>query len=98
MEMLAPLVGEMAGLERAPFEIVEDGLRHSAKIGNAIDFEVKDIVPFGIETGQPARLVGVFHPLGPELTAAEAQRSKIDAFGIQYEGKTGLSAPFSWAA
>jgi hypothetical protein len=98
MEMLGPLVGEMAGLERAPFEIVEDGLTHSAKIGDAIDFEVKDIVPFGIETGQPARLVGVFHPLGPELTAAEAQRSKIDAFGIQYEGKTGLSAPFSWAA
>ena len=30
---------------------------------------------------------------------AEAQRSEIDAFGIAYEGKTGLSsAEFSWAA
>jgi hypothetical protein len=30
---------------------------------------------------------------------AEAQSSRIDAFGIQYEGKTGLSkSEFSWAA
>jgi len=98
MEALAPLVGEMLGVERAPIEIVEEGLRHSAKIGNAIDFEIEDIVPFGVETGEPVRLVGVFHPAGSELTAAEAKRSNIDAFGIRYEGKTGLSHAFSWAA
>jgi hypothetical protein len=88
----------MLGVERARFDVSEDGLRHSAKIGDAIDFEVEDIVPFGVETGQPARLVGLFHPVGSELTAAEAKRSSINAFGIQYEGKSGLSAPFSWAA
>ena len=98
MAGLAPLIGEVLGVERAPFEVSEDGLTHSVKIGDAVDFEVEDIVPFGIETGQPAKLTGVFHPVGSELTAAEAKRSKIDAFGIQYEGKTGLSAPFSWAA
>jgi len=42
--------------------------------------------------------VGVFHPVGSELTAAEAKRSSISAFGIEYEGKTGLSSEFSWAA
>jgi hypothetical protein len=98
MAGLAPLVGEMLGIERVPFDVREDGLVHSAKIGSVIDFEVEDIVPFGIETGEPAKLTGVFHPVGSELTAAEAKRSSIDAFGIQYEGKTGLSAPFSWAA
>ena len=98
MAGLAPLIGEMLGIERAPFEVREDGLTHRAKIGAVVDFEVEDIVPFGIETGQPAKLTGVFHPVGSELTAAEAKRSNIDAFGIQYEGKTGLSAPFSWAA
>jgi len=98
MEGLAPLIGEMLGVERARFEITEEGLRHSAKIGDGIDFEVEDIVPFGVETGQPVRLVGVFHPVASELTAAEATHSSINAFGIQYEGKTGLSAPFSWAA
>ena len=98
MAGLAPLVGQVLGVERAPFEVNEDGLSHSVKIGDAVDFEVVDIVPFGVETGQPVKLVGVFHPVGSELTAAEAKRSNIDAFGIQYEGKTGLSAPFSWAA
>jgi hypothetical protein len=99
MAGLAPLVGEVLGVERAPIEIVEDGLRHSVRIGDAIDFEVEDIVPFGVETGQPVRFDGMFHPVGSNLTMAEAKRSKIDAFGIQYEGKTGLStAEFSWAA
>jgi hypothetical protein len=98
MAGLAPLIGEVLGVERAPIEVVEDGLSHSVRIGDAIDFEVVDIVPFGIETGEPARLTGIFHPVASELTAAEAKRSKISAFGIEFEGKTGLSSAFSWAA
>jgi hypothetical protein len=98
MAALAPLIGEMLGVERARFDVSEDGLRHSAKIGDGIDFEVQDIVPFGAETGQPVRLTGVVHPFAKELTAAEAKRSSINAFGIQYEGKSALSSPFSWAA
>jgi hypothetical protein len=99
MAGIVPLVGEMLGVERAPIEVVEEGLRHSVKIGDAIDFEIEDIVPFGIETGEPVRLVGVFHPVASEFTAAEAKRSNINAFGIQYEGRTGLSqSHFSWAA
>jgi len=98
MAALAPLIGEVLGVERAPIEVVEEGLRHSVRIGNVIDFEVEDIVPFGVESGEPARLAGLFHPVASELTAAEATRSQINAFGIEYEGKTGLSSKFSWAA
>jgi hypothetical protein len=99
MQALGPLVSENLGVERAPIEVSEDGLRHSVKIGDAIDFEVEDIVPFGVESGEPARLVGVFHPAGSELTIARATRSRIDAFGIRYEGKSGFSSSsFSWAA
>jgi hypothetical protein len=99
MEALGPLVGELLGVERVPIEIVDDGLRHSVRVGDAIDFEIEDIVPFGVETGEPARLTGIFHPVGSTLTAAEAKRSRISAFGIEYEGKTGLStSEFSWAA
>jgi hypothetical protein len=59
----------------------------------------EDVVPFGVETGQPVRFNGMFHPVGSELTMVEAKRSRINGFGIQYEGKTGLSAAaFSWAA
>jgi hypothetical protein len=99
MGALAPLVGEVLGVERAPIEVVDDGTRHSVKIGSGIDFEIEDIVPYGVETGQPVRLVGMFHPVASELTVAEAKRSSINAFGIEYEGKTGLStSEFSWAA
>ncbi|HYB28000.1 MAG TPA: DUF1326 domain-containing protein [Solirubrobacteraceae bacterium] len=99
MAALAPLVGEMLGVERARIEVDDDGLRHTVRVGDAIDFEVEDIVPFGVETGEPVRFQGMFHPVGSDLTMAEAKRSQIDAFGIKYEGKTGLSkSEFAWAA
>jgi hypothetical protein len=99
MAALAPLVGEILGVERVAIEVVDDSLRHTVRIGDAIDFEIEDIVPFGIETGEPVRFSGMFHPVGSNLTMAEAKRSRINAFGIQYEGKTGLStSEFTWAA
>jgi hypothetical protein len=99
MAGLAPLVGENFGVERAPIEIHEEGLRHSVRIGDAVDFEIEDIVPFGVESGEPARLTGIFHPAGSELTIAKATRSRIDAFGVAYEGRSAFSnSIFSWAA
>ena len=99
MEGLAPLVGEMLGVERATIEIDHDGVRHTVRVGDAIDFEIEDIVPFGVEDGHTVRFDGMFHPVAPDLVMAEAQRSQISAFGIEFEGKTGVShASFAWAA
>jgi hypothetical protein len=99
MAALAPLVGEPLGVERAPIEVREDGLTHSVKIGDAVDFEIEDVVPFGVESGEPARLTGIFHPVGSELTIAHATRSKISAFGVEYDANAGFSTSnFSWAA
>ncbi|CAM3972891.1 DUF1326 domain-containing protein [Smaragdicoccus niigatensis] len=99
MGALAPLVGEIRGVERASIDMTDDGLIHRVVVGESIDFEVQDIVPFGVETGQPVRFNGMFHPVASDLTMAEAKRSRINAFGISYEGKTGLStSEFSWAA
>jgi hypothetical protein len=99
MEALGPLIGENLGVERATIAVHEEGLLHSVKIGDSVDFEIEDIVPFGVENGQPARLTGIFHPAGPELAVAHATRSEIDAFGIQYEGKSAFSrSSFTWAA
>jgi hypothetical protein len=100
MTALGPLVGEMLGVERAAITVEDDGVRHSVRVGDSIDFEIEDIVPFGVETGQPVRFQGMFHhPVASDLTIAETKRSHINAFGIEYEGKTGLStSEFSWAA
>jgi hypothetical protein len=99
MEALGPLIGENLGVERAPIEVREDGLTHSIRIGDAVDFEIEDVVPFGVESGQPAQLTGIFHPAGSELTIAHATHASIDAFGISYEAKSAFSrSQFSWAA
>jgi hypothetical protein len=99
MESLTPLVGENLGVERLPIEIQEDGLKHSVRMGDAVDFEIEDVVPFGVETGEPAQITGIFHPAGSELTVARATRSAIDAFGISYDANSAFSrSQFSWAA
>ena len=99
MEALGPLVAENLGVERLPIEVRQDGLTHSVRIGDAVDFEVEDIVPFGAETGEPVKLTGIFHPAGSTLTVAHTTRSKIDVFGISYEGKSAFSSDqFAWAA
>jgi hypothetical protein len=99
MESLGPLLGEHLGVERAPIEVREEGLRHSVRIGDAVELEVEDVVPVGVETGEPARLSGIFHPVASDLTISRATRSSIDAFGISYEAHAGFShSSFSWAA
>ena len=98
--MFAEAVGAgEARFGRYPGFSVGIRLWQSIRIGDAVDFEIEDVVPFGVETGEPARITGIFHPAGSELTVAHATRSKIDAFGIQYEGKAAFStSSFSWAA
>ena len=99
MEALGPFVGENLGVGRASIEVREDGLTHSVKIGDSVDFEIEDIVGFGVENGQPARITGIFHPVGSDLAISHATRSRIDAFGISYEAKSGFSrSEFAWAA
>jgi hypothetical protein len=98
MQALGGLISENLGVERLAIDVREDGLRHSVKIGDAVDFEIEDIVPAGVEDGQPVRLTGTAHPAGPDLAVARATRSRISAFGIEYEGKSGFSrSSFSWA-
>src|SRR5579862_5893559 len=74
MEALGPLIGENLGVERAPIEVQEDGGRHAVRIGDSVDFEIEDIVPFGAENGEPAKLSGIFHPVASELNVAHATR------------------------
>ena len=94
---LGPLLGEFLGVERAPMEIEEDGLKHNLKIGDAATLEIEDVVSFGNEAGTPAQLTNIFHPAGSTLTIAKANRADVDAMGIKYEGHSAFSAPFAWA-
>jgi hypothetical protein len=99
MAALGPLIGEVLGSERLPVEYADDGLKHRVRAGDGVDVEVEDVVPFGVETGQPAQLANIFHPANTTLTIAKSARGKISAFGLDFDntGRSGFSAPFSWA-
>jgi hypothetical protein len=100
MEALGPLVGEQLGLERVPMEVSHENGTHRIKVGEDGELEVQELVPFGKENGEPARLTGIFHPGGESLTIARATKSRVSAFGIDFafEGGSAFANPFSWAA
>ena len=98
MAALAPLVGKILGIERAPIEYMSDGRRHSVRMGDGVAIEVEDFVPEGLR--EPTRLQNVFHPSNTTLTIAKPVSSRITAFGFTFhnEGRSAFSAPFSWRA
>jgi hypothetical protein len=99
-EVLAPLVGEMLGVEVAPIDYVEEGRRHRVRIGDFAEIEIEDFVPPQTPEGEVSKLTGVLHPASSTLTIAQATTSRVKAFGLEFSntGKNGHSAPFSWAA
>lgn len=100
MADLAPLVGEMIGMESVPIEYENDGRRHRVRAGDAVEIEIEDYVPPGSPTGDVAMLTGMAVPMGSELTIATATSSRVNALGLDFSntGKNGHYAPFSWSA
>ena len=99
MAGLAPLISEMLGMESASIDYVSDGRHHSVKIGDGVAIEVDDVAsPLAPDADAP-KVTGVHHPANSSLTVARATGSRISAFGydIALTGKSGFSAPFSWA-
>ena len=99
MSGVAPLIGEMLGLESAPMEYANNGRRHRVRIGDAIELEVEDFVAPMNPTGAGVKLSGVGFP-NDTLAVGRATASRVNAFGLDWsnEGKNSFSAPFSWSA
>jgi len=97
MANLAPLIGELLGIERLPIEYSDKGKHHSIKIGDDVAIEIEDFA--AQEGGETTKLTGVFHPSNSTLTIARPSASKIKAFGMEFKnaGKSAFSAPFNWA-
>ena len=98
MASLAPLIGEVIGIEQQPIDYRDSGSKHHVKIGNDIAVDVEDYTPEGLQ--EPTKLVGVFHPSNTTLTIARPTASRIKAFGLEFDntGKSAFSAPFKWSA
>lgn len=101
MAALAPLVSEVAGVEKRPIQFETEGLNHSVTAGELIDQAIAG-VPSPVQEGEALYLDNTGHPVGPRLALANATRSSFHAFGIDWEDSSGLKnghfASFSWAA
>jgi len=100
MAAVSPLVGEMVGIERRPISFVQDGLGYSVKAGELVDQELAG-VPSATQKGEPIYLDNVAHPVSSKLAVATATRSRIHAFGIDWDDASGTRngnfAPFAWS-
>ena len=96
--MLGPLIGEMAGIVQAPVEWHQSDGTFTVRFGDLIDVEVKEQLSGGLS--DPVQLVNVFHFANTTLTVSPATRSKVDVFGIRFDGTgtSGFNAPFAWSA
>jgi hypothetical protein len=97
MANLAPLIGEVLGIEQKPIEYSDHGNRHRIRIGDDIAIEVEDFA--AQDGGETTKVSGVAHPSNSTLTIAKPIESKIKAFGMEFKnaGKSAFSAPFNWA-
>jgi hypothetical protein len=96
MANIAPLIGELLGVERLPIEYADKGNRHSIRIGDSIAIEVEDYA--ASEGGETTKLTGLAHPSNSTITIARPIESRIKAFGMEFKnaGKSAFSAPFNW--
>jgi hypothetical protein len=97
MANIAPLIGELLGVERLPIEYSDNGKRHRVRIGDAVAIEVEDFA--AQEGGETTKVSGLAHPSNSTITIARPIESKIKAFGMEFKnaGKSAFSAPFNWA-
>jgi hypothetical protein len=99
MEALAPLVGQVAGVERRPITFSANGLTRGMRAGDLLDQECEGLP--GANPDEPQYIDNVPHPVNTRLAMAKATRSKMNAFGMQWDDSTGKRnghfAPFSWS-
>ncbi len=95
--MFGPFVGEVMGMETAPIEYANGGTRHYVKIGDLVEIETQDFVAEGMS--EPIKVTNVSHPANTTLTIGQATRSRVNAFGLEFDntGKNAHAAPFSWS-
>ncbi|HSR71654.1 MAG TPA: DUF1326 domain-containing protein [Kiloniellales bacterium] len=100
MAALAPLVGEMAGVERRPISFEIEGFDRAVKAGELIGQALTG-VPSMVAEGEPIYIDNTGHPAAPRLALANATRTHFHAFGIDWDDASGARnghyAPFAWS-
>jgi hypothetical protein len=98
MAGIAPLIGEVLGIERLAIDYRDEGHRHHVRIGGDVAIEVEDYTAEG--ASETTKLSGVAHPSNSTITIARPTSSRIKGFGMDFKnsGKSAFSAPFHWSS
>jgi len=100
MANLAPLVSEIAGIEKRAISFTSNGMKMSVKAGDLIDQAIEGVTSMA-DPAQPIYIDNTGHPVNKRLALAKATKSLFNAFGIKWSDNTGTRnghfAPFSWA-
>ena len=100
MAALAPLVGKVAGVERRSIRFDADGLNYTVSAGDLLDQACEGIAS-AADSKQAIAIDNTAHPVNSRLSLAKATRSRLHAFGIDWDDTTGTRnahfAPFNWA-
>jgi hypothetical protein len=100
MANLAPLVSELAGIERRPIEFSGQGMNFGVRAGDLIDQEIAGVASM-VDPSVPIYIDNTGHPANKRLALAKAVKSVFNAFGIIWKDTSGTRnghfAPFSWA-
>lgn len=100
MAALAPLVGQVAGVERRPITFEAQGLDRMVRAGDLVD-QACEGLPSLVAPDQALAIDNTAHPVNSRLSLARATRSVMHVFGIDWDDRTGTRnghfAPFSWS-
>ncbi len=99
MAGLAPLIGSFAGVETGPVHFEGSGMDWSVTVPYVLDEAVKGATGIG-DSPEPLHLDNTGHPAADRFALANAVRSHVHAFGINWDDVSGRNngqfAPFSW--
>jgi hypothetical protein len=92
------LIGTFAGAEARPIHFESNGLHRAASIPDVLDQALEGMV--GADQSQPIHLENVPHPVSSRLALAQATRSHVHAFGLDWDNTSGKNnghfASFEW--
>jgi hypothetical protein len=96
---LGPLIGKVLGAETKPIHFQKSGLRRSVSIPGALDEEVEGVASPAV-AGEPLYLDNTVHPANKRLALAQAKRSHLHVFGLNWDDTSGKNnghfASFAW--
>jgi len=99
MAVLAPLIGDFAGVISKPIHIERDGLKRTVSVPGTLEEGVVGL-PTMADPAQPIVIDNTAHPANTRLALAKATHSHLHAFGIDWDDDSGRNnghfASFSW--